>query len=157
MNRGSRVSTAAVGVAFGFLLTSSGFGNYATIHQALLLRSGYMYAVFASAMTVSTLGLVLLRRAGTTMFGGRLRLPHRPAQPRHIYGAAIFGIGFGISGACPASAVAMVATGGTGGLLVLTGLIGGLWLRGRTERRATMRRPATPTPATQEANHATAG
>jgi len=33
--------------------------------------------------------------------------------------------------------VAMVATGGTGGLLVLTGLIGGLWLRGRTERGAT--------------------
>ncbi len=157
MNRGSRVSTAVVGVAFGFLLTSSGFGNYATIHQALLLRSGYMYAVFASAMAVSTLGLVLLRRAGTTTFGGRLRLPHRPARPRHLYGAAIFGVGFGISGACPASAVAMVATGGTGGLLVLTGLIGGLWLRGRTERGATMRRLGAPITAAQEANHATAG
>ncbi len=42
MNRGARLSTAAVGLAFGFLLTSSGFGNYATIHQALLLRSGYL-------------------------------------------------------------------------------------------------------------------
>ncbi len=136
MNRGSRISTAAVGVIFGFLLTSCGFGNYATIHQALLLRSGYLYAVFASAMVVSTLGLILLRRAGTTKFGGPLRLPHHPARPRHVYGAAIFGAGFGISGACPGSAVAMVGTGGMGGLLVLGGIIGGLWLRGRTESSA---------------------
>ncbi len=133
MNRGARLSTAAVGLAFGFLLTSSGFGNYATIHQALLLRSGYLYAVFASAMAVSVLGLALLRRGGSTKFGGPLRLPRHPAQRRHIYGAAVFGAGFGISGACPAGAVAMVATGGTGGMLVVSGLIGGLWLRGLTE------------------------
>jgi hypothetical protein len=41
---------------------------------------------------------------------------------------------------------------------VLTaGVIGGLWLRGRTERGATRRRLAAPTAAAQEANHATAG
>ena len=140
---GSRVSTAAVGVAFGFLLTSSGFGNYATIHQALLLRSGYVYAVFASAAAVSAAGLALLRRAGATAFGGPLRLPHHPARRRHVYGAAVFGAGFGISGACPASAVAMAATGGMGGLLVLTGMVGGLWLRGLTEPE-TGRGPARP-------------
>jgi hypothetical protein len=37
------------------------------------------------------------------------------------------------------------------------GLIGGLWLRGRTEPVATMPRLATPTTAAQEASHATAG
>jgi uncharacterized membrane protein YedE/YeeE len=163
VNRGARVSTVAVGVVFGFLFTSSGFGNYATIHQALLLRSWYLYAVFASALAVATLGLALLRRSGTTRFGGPLRLPHHPVQRRHIYGAAIFGAGFALSGACPASAIAMVATGGTGGLLVLAGLIGGLWLRGLTERKTG--RPmagntpddAAPAAAAQEASHVTAG
>ena len=185
MNRGARLSTAAVGLVLGFLLTSSGFGNYATIHQALLLRSGYLYAVFASAMAVSVLGLALLRRGGSTKFGGPLRLPRHPAQRRHIYGAAVFGAGFGISGACPAGAVAMVATGGTGGMLVLSGLLGGLWLRGLTEREdargpgpARQARPhggpgregaglaapitndspddAAPAPAAKEASHVTA-
>jgi uncharacterized membrane protein YedE/YeeE len=146
VNRGSRVSTAATGVVFGFLLTASGFGNYTTIHQALLFRSGYLYAVFGSSMTVATVGLALLRRAGTTKFGGPLRLPHHRARPCHFYGAAIFGIGFGLSCVCPGGAVAMVATGGLGGLLVLTGLVVGLWLRGVTERASRRRHPRSLPP-----------
>ena len=134
MNRGARISTAAVGGVFGFLVTGSGFGNYTTIHQALLFRSWYLFAVFGSAVAVAAVGLALLRRGGTTVYGGPLRLPHAPARRRHVYGAAIFGAGFGLTGACPGGAVAMVATGGLGGLLVLGGLVAGLWLRGATER-----------------------
>ncbi len=77
-------------------------------------------------MAVAFAGLTLLRRAGTTRYGGPLRLPHRPARRRHLYGAAIFGAGFGLTGTCPGGAVAMVATGGLGGLLVLAGLVGGM-------------------------------
>ena len=130
---GARATTAAVGVIFGFLVTGSGFGNYTTIHQALLFRGWYLYAVFGSAVTVAAIGLALLRRAGTTVFGGPLRLPHGPVRPRHLYGAAVFGAGFGLAGTCPGGAVAMVATGGLGGLLVLAGRVAGLWLRGVAE------------------------
>ena len=112
MNRGARASTIGVGIAFGFLVTGSGFGNYTTIHQALLLRSWYLFAVFGSAVAVAAAGLALLRRAGTTRYGGPLRLPHGPARRPHLYGAAIFGVGFGLTGTCPGGAVAMVATGG---------------------------------------------
>ena len=136
MNRGTRASTIAVGIAFGFLVTGSGFGNYTTIHQALLLRSWYLFAVFGSALAVAAAGLALLRPAGATRYGGPLRLPHGPARRRHAYGAAIFGVGFGLTGTCPGGVVAMVATGGLGGLLVLAGLVSGMWLRGATARPA---------------------
>jgi uncharacterized protein len=134
VNRGMRASTIGVGTAFGFLITGSGFGNYTTIHQALLLRSWYLFALFGSAVAVAAAGLALLRRAGTTRYGGPLRLPHGPARRPHLYGAAIFGVGFGLTGTCPGGAVAMVATGGLGGLLVLAGLVSGMWLRGATAR-----------------------
>jgi uncharacterized protein len=136
VNRGRRTSTIAAGIVFGFLITGSGFGNYATIHQALLLRSWYLYAVFGCAVAVAAVGLALLRRAGTTRYGGLLRLPHHRVRPRHLYGAAVFGAGFGLVGTCPGTAVAMVATGGLGGLLVVVGMVTGLWLRGVTERGA---------------------
>jgi hypothetical protein len=141
VNRGVRASTIGVGIAFGFLITGSGFGNYTTIHQALVLRSWYLFAVFGSAVTVAAAGLALLRRAGTTRYGGPLRLPHGPARRPHLYGAAIFGAGFGLTGTCPGGAVAMVATGGLGGLLVLAGLVSGMWLRGATARPAGVRHP----------------
>ena len=73
-----RASTIGVGIAFGFVVTGSGFGNYTTIHQALLLRSWYLFAVFGSAVAVAAAGLALLRRAGATRYGGPLRLPHGP-------------------------------------------------------------------------------
>jgi uncharacterized protein len=101
-------------------------------HQALLFRSWYLYAVFGSAVIVAAIGLALLRRAGATVFGGPLRLPRQPARARYFYGRA----GFGLAGSCPGDAVAMVVTGGLGGLLVLAGLVAGLWLRGVTERAA---------------------
>ena len=36
---------------------------------------------------------------------------------------------------CPGMTVAMTTTGGLYGLVVLVGLLGGLWLRGAVERR----------------------
>ncbi len=136
MNRGARATTVAVGIAFGFLVTGSGFGNYTTIHQALLLRSWYLFAVFGSAVAVAAAGLALLRGAGVTRYGGPLRLPRAPARRRHVFGAVIFGAGFGLTGTCPGGAVAVVATGGLGGLLVLAGLAVGMWLRGAAGRPA---------------------
>jgi len=157
VNRGTRASTIAVGAAFGFLITGSGFGNYTTIHQALLLRSWYLYAVFGSAMVVAAAGLALLRRAGTTRYGGPLRLARAPARPRHLYGAVIFGAGFALTGTCPGGAVAMVATGGLGGLRVLAGLVGGMWLRGAAGRPAPSQHPETeagqPEPSLTVAHH----
>jgi hypothetical protein len=80
VNRGARAGTIGIGIAFGFLVTGSGPGSYATIHQALLLRGWYLFAVFGSAVAVAAAGLALLRRTGTIRYGGPLRLPRGPAR-----------------------------------------------------------------------------
>jgi uncharacterized protein len=86
----------------------------------------------------------VLRRARGTWLGGRPTLPRNRIQRRHIYGGAVFGVGFGLGATCPGMTVAMVATGGLYGLVVLVGLLFGLWLRGRVEQRST---PVAPEPA----------
>ena len=141
MNRGFLWSALAVGAVFGFLLTVSGLGDYDTIHDGLLLEDPYIFGMMASAMAVAWAGLFLLRRRGRTRFAGRLALPRARAERRHVYGGAVFGVGFGVGATCPGMAVAMTTTGGLYGLVVLVGLLAGLWLRGRVERR--QRRPLT--------------
>jgi uncharacterized membrane protein YedE/YeeE len=140
------IVAAAVGIAFGFLLTASGLGDYYTIHNGLLLRDPYMYLMIGSAMATTTVGLLVLRRGRGTWLGGRLTLPRNRVQRRHIYGGAVFGVGFGLGATCPGMTVAMVSTGGLYGLVVLVGLLLGLWLRGRVEQRST---PAIPSPTRQ--------
>ena len=136
MTRGLRASALGVGVAFGFFLTASGLGDYRTIHRGLLLRDGYIYLMMAATVGTAMLGLFVLRRFGRTAFGGELELPRHPVRRRTIYGAAVFGVGFGVGATCPGITVAMLATGGLYGGVVLAGILGGLWLRGEVERGA---------------------
>jgi uncharacterized membrane protein YedE/YeeE len=152
VTRGVLWSALAVGAAFGFLLTASGLGDYDTIHDGLLLRNPYIFLMMASAMAVAFAGLAVLRWLGHTRFAGPLSLPHQRIERRHVYGGAIFGLGFGVGATCPGMTVAMTATGGLYGLVVLVGLLGGLWLRGSVERRQ-QRTPSTE-PETSAATRA---
>ena len=144
MTRGFRWSALGVGAVFGFLLTVSGLGDYHTIHDGLLLKNPYIFLMMASAMAVAFAGLVVLRRVGRTRYAGRLALPHHRIERRHVYGGVVFGLGFGVGATCPGMTIVMTTTGGLYGLVVLVGLLGGLWLRGWVERR--QRRPLSTEP-----------
>jgi len=144
VTRGFRWSALGVGAVFGFLLTVSGLGDYHTIHDGLLLNNPYIFLMMASAMAVAFAGLVVLRRVGRTRYAGRLALPHHRIERRHVYGGVVFGLGFGVGATCPGMTIVMTTTGGLYGLVVLVGLLGGLWLRGRVERR--QRRPLSTEP-----------
>ena len=146
MTRGVRWSVLAVGAAFGFLLTVSGLGDYETIHDGLLLEDPYIFLMMGSAMAVAFAGLAILRRLGRTRYAGPLTLPHARVESRHVYGGAVFGVGFGVGATCPGMTVVMMTTGGLYGLVVLVGLLGGLWLRGRVERRQRQPLSTEPTP-----------
>jgi uncharacterized protein len=134
VSRGAHGSVLTVGAVFGFLLTVSGLGDYDTIHDGLLLENPYIFLMMGSAMVVAFAGLAVLRRLGRTRFAGPLTLPHTRVERRHVYGGAVFGVGFGVGATCPGMRIVMTTTGGLYGLLVLVGLLGGLWLRGRVER-----------------------
>lgn len=131
MNPSRAVATGALGVAFGFLLTASGLGNYTTIHEGLLLRDPYIYLMMAATVATAWGGVAMLRRRGRTLLGGEaLSLPHNPVRRSTVYGASLFGVAFGVGATCPGITVAMLATGGWWGAPVLIGIFVGLWLRG---------------------------
>jgi uncharacterized membrane protein YedE/YeeE len=153
VTRGVRWSALGVGLIFGFLLTASGLGDYDTIHDGLLLENPYIFLMMGSAMAVAFAGLAVLRWRGRTRFAGRLSLPRQRIERRHVYGGAIFGLGFGVGATCPGMTVAMTATGGLYGLVVLVGLLVGLWLRGAVERR--QRQPLSTEPETSAATRIT--
>ena len=144
MSRAVRWSALVIGCVFGFLLTVSALGNYSTIHDGLLLRNPYIFLMMGSAMAVAFLGLAILRRRGRTAFSGRLALPHHRVERRHISGGVVFGLGFGVGATCPGMTIVMTTTGGLYGLVVLVGLLGGLWVRGWVERR--QQRPLSTEP-----------
>ena len=128
-----RWSALLVGAAFGFFLTGSGLGNYRTIHEGLLLQDPYIFLMMAATVATAAAGIAVLRRRGRTLFGEVLVIPRHPVRRDAVYGAAVFGVGFGVGATCPGITVSAIATGAWPAGLVLVGILGGLWLRGRVE------------------------
>ena len=133
VRRPGAVVSLPVGAVFGFFLTASGLGNYHTIHQGLLLRDPYIYLMMAATVGTARVGIWILRRGGRTAFGGPLVVPRHPVRRSTVFGASVFGVAFGVGATCPGITVAMLATGGLWGGLVLAGILFGLWFRGSVE------------------------
>jgi uncharacterized membrane protein YedE/YeeE len=72
--------------------------------------------VMIGAIGVSALAFRARARLAAPVLGERFHTPSTkgPVGPRVVLGAAIFGVGWGLSGMCPGPAVASLATGKLG-------------------------------------------
>lgn len=126
-----------VGFAFGFVIAAARINDYDVIHNMLLLRDPQLYLLMGAAVAVAGPLLWLLeRRRWRTPFGGLLELERAPIERKHVFGAALFGLGWAITGTCPGPALALPATGSLLGLITLAGVFAGIFAREAVVRRA---------------------
>jgi uncharacterized membrane protein YedE/YeeE len=104
---------ALVGIVFGVVISWSGMASPVVIRQALLFERSYLFLMFASAVATAWLGLALLgRRERRAVFGGeRLTYARDAVERRHVAGAALFGLGWGVADACPGPIAAQLGQG----------------------------------------------
>jgi len=68
--------------------------------------------VMASAVVVASVGFPLVLRRSRPLYGESFELPQRSAiDGRLLFGAALFGVGWGLSGYCPGPALVSLPTG----------------------------------------------
>jgi len=120
------------GAGFGALIAAANLHEYDTIHAMLGFDELDVYGLMASAVLVAG-GLLwwFERREVRTLFNGKLFLQRSTPQRHHITGGALFGIGWAIAGTCPAPALVMISSGASFGLVALSGIFVGIYLRDR--------------------------
>lgn len=119
-----------VGVGFGAVLVAARLNEFNTIHKMLLLQELDVFLLMGSAIATAAPILWWLRRTHwRTPAGDELAVAKEPVQRKHVLGAVVFGTGWALTGACPAPALLMAATGTIMGLPVMTGLMLGAALR----------------------------
>ena len=132
-----------IGLVFGLMLSWSGMTAPDVIRGALLFEHGYLFLFMASSMLVATAGSWAVRRAGArALFTGQpvSWVRERPER-RHVVGALIFGLGWGVSDACPGPIATQLGQGIAWGLWTLAGVIIGVTLYLRRQQVET--EPAT--------------
>ena len=103
------------GLLFGAGLTISGMVNPAKILNFLDLTGQFdatLIFVMGAGLIVAATGYQIMFRRSTPFFDGQFHLPTETGiDAKLIGGAALFGIGWGLSGFCPGPALASLVFG----------------------------------------------
>jgi hypothetical protein len=98
----------------------------------LRLEDPALAFVMAGAVATTLVGFALLRRRGRPLLAPRFELPtRRDVDAPLLVGAALFGVGWGLTGLCPGPALTDLVTLDPGLVLFCAAMLAGLWAAAR--------------------------
>ena len=107
--------TLVSGLLFGLGVTISGMVNPMKVLNFMDITGAFdptLLFVMGAGLAVTVVGYRLVLRRQTPIFADRFHLPEITAiDVRLLGGAALFGIGWGLSGFCPGPAIASLVFG----------------------------------------------
>ncbi len=115
-----------LGVAFGFFLERGGLGNATKLAAQFYLTDLTVLKVMFSAIVTAMLGLFWFSKLGLLDLSRLYVLPTFFAP--HLVGGLVFGVGFVMGGLCPGTSCVSASTGRIDGLLVLAGMMFGIFV-----------------------------
>ncbi len=128
----SLLASLASGVLFGAGLALSGMTDPAKVLGFLDIAGRWdpsLLFVLGGAVGVSVVAFRFVLRWPQPWLAARFHLPaRRDLDPALVFGSALFGIGWGLSGYCPGPAIALLAAPGGDALLFLPAMVGGMVL-----------------------------
>jgi uncharacterized protein len=95
------------GLGFGLIISRAGATRFDYIRDMFLLRSPRLYFVIGGAIAVALPLFAWLKASGPK----GLPWPHRRLTPGTLPGAAVFGVGWAVTGTCPGPSVVQLGEG----------------------------------------------
>lgn len=124
------ITAAIIGLLFGMGILISGMGNPAKVLGFFDLAGDWdpsLAFVMGGALVVTAIGYRLVFSRGKPLLGLAFNVPTATQiDTPLLFGSAVFGIGWGITGFCPGAVVPMLAIGSSAPALFFTGFIAGL-------------------------------
>lgn len=115
-----------IGILFGIVLSKAEVISWYRIFEMFKFQSFHMYGVIGSAVI---LGIIVFRFFNKGIIkdylGNKINIePKKKGFARNIIGGTIFGLGWGLIGACPGPMFILL---GRGSLTIIIAIIGGLF------------------------------
>jgi len=126
------ITAALFGLIFGIGLVISGMTDPNRILAFLDVAGDWdpsLALVMAAAIAIALPAYALARRTKTAVLDGAIHLPDRkrPVTASLVAGAAIFGVGWGLSGLCPGPAIVLLSTAQLKAFSFLGAVATGIW------------------------------
>ena len=117
------------GILFGFTLSRVGASEFDLIFRMFTGEDLTLAWVIITAILVGFLGMRILQgQRRVTRSGEPLKISRKNLGRWSLWGAALFGLGWGMAGACPGTVLAQLGEGKIFGYFTFAGMIGGTYL-----------------------------
>jgi uncharacterized protein len=132
MSSRSLIFVLASGALFGFGLALSTMVKPEVVIAFLLWKDLGLLMVLGGAIVVTFIAYHFAPRVMKKPWVGEKFNTHPSSmEPRTLVGAALFGIGWGLSGVCPGPAIAGLGTGNWQLAVALAAMVAGAYVQGR--------------------------
>lgn len=131
-----RLAALGLGTVTGFVFAWARMTDPNTFHRMLALDSPRMYLLMGAAVAVAFAGARLLRGRRALLTGEPIGWSTTRPTRSHIVGSVLFGVGWGISEACPGPTATQLGAGRVLALAVAAGVLVGVRLQPRLARAA---------------------
>ena len=142
------IVTFLLGLLFGLGIAISGMINPAKVINFFDVAGTWdpsLAFVMGGAVIITTLGYRLVLARDKPLLAASFSLPASSAiDGRLLGGAAVFGIGWGLSGFCPGGALPALGLGRIEPVAFVAAMLAGIWVARMTQRYAFRHQPATP-------------
>jgi uncharacterized membrane protein YedE/YeeE len=128
-----------IGLIFGFTLSRVGASDFDLLHLMFRGVNLKIAWVIVTAIVTSFIGMRVLAMAGNRTYDGeKVKVSKKKLSWRNnVIGGVLFGIGWGMTGACPGTVLAQVGEGKLLGIISMSGMLLGTyvyaWLVERNE------------------------
>lgn len=127
MNR-QKIFFLLTGVYFGFVLSRVGVSDFRLISGFFTGTDFTLGGVMLTAIVTAHVGMRVLAVREKTINGSPVKISRKRLYRHSLGGAVIFGIGWGISGACPGTVLVQIGEGKLPALFTFAGMVAGTWI-----------------------------
>ena len=118
-----------IGILFGITLMKSDAVSWFRMQEMFRFQGFQMYGIFITAIPTAALGIFIIKKLKIkTLDGEPVVIRKKTFNMGYVYGSLLFGVGWGLTGACPGPIYVQIGSGISIAIITLLSALAGTWV-----------------------------